>query len=365
MINLVNSVADLTALRDREELEIAVALVAADLSGASSGRVWRLARHLGELRLHERARLADRRVIISDMPADLSDLPTLDSRQELRACYESQRPAPVHLVHDGRRRHVFPMMGPGGVAGFLEICGAAPLRDDQRELVSGFLRIYQNHLNILDYGENDELTGLLNRKTFDAAFAYLTRIEPPSRPCAVPFVRVERRRPASPDQPRWLAVLDVDFFKRVNDRFGHPCGDEVLVLLARLMRASFRESDRLFRCGGEEFVAILEPTEAQYVGGILERFRAAVEAYAFPLVGRVTVSIGYTRVAPRDNGLTAFGRADEALYAAKRQGRNQVVCYEDLASAALGPANARGAADAQAHKRAIPKGSGLLGQDHA
>jgi len=174
-----------------------------------------------------------------------------------------------------------------------------------------------------------------------------------------------RRRPASPDQPRWLAVLDVDFFKRVNDRFGHPCGDEVLVLLARLMRASFRESDRLFRCGGEEFVAILEPTEAQYVGGILERFRAAVEAYAFPLVGRVTVSIGYTRVAPRDNGLTAFGRADEALYAAKRQGRNQVVCYEDLASAALGPANARGAADAQAHERAIPKGSGLPGQDHA
>ena len=60
-----------------------------------------------------------------------------------------------------------------------------------------------------------------------------------------------------PVQPRWLAVLDIDFFKRVNDRFGHSCGDEVLASVARLMRNSFREFDQLFRCGGEEFVAIL------------------------------------------------------------------------------------------------------------
>jgi len=333
MINIVDSVADLTAMRDREELEIAVALVAANLSGASRGSVWRLVRHLGELRVHERARLTERRVTIADMPADLTDLPTLDSRRELRACYDSQTPGPVSLVRGGERRHVFPLMGPNGIAGFLEISGVAPLRDDQRQLVCGFLRIYHNHLNILDYGENDELTGLLNRKTFDAAFAHLTRIEAPSRPCAIPFVRVERRRPAGTDQPRWLAVLDIDFFKRVNDRFGHSCGDEALVLLARLMRASFRESDRLFRCGGEEFVAILEPTEAQHAGGVLERFRAAVEAYAFPRAGHITVSVGYTRVAPDDDGLAAFRRADEALYAAKRRGRNQVVCFEELGSA--------------------------------
>jgi len=334
MINIVDSVADLTAMRDREELEIAVALVAANLSGTSRGTVWRLARHFGELRLHERARLSDSRVEIADLPADLADLPPLDSRPELRACYDSQMPAgPANPLRGGRRAHVFPLMGPSGIAGFLEICGAAPLRDDQRQLVCGFLRIYHNHLNILDYGENDELTGLLNRKTFDASFAHLTRIEQPNRPCAIPFVRVERRRPVGADQPRWLAVLDIDFFKRVNDRFGHSCGDETLVLLARLMRASFRESDRLFRCGGEEFVAILEPTEAQHAGAVLERFRAAVEAYAFPGAGHVTVSVGYTRVASDDDGLAAFRRADEALYAAKRRGRNQVVCFEELGSA--------------------------------
>jgi diguanylate cyclase (GGDEF)-like protein len=354
MINIVDSVADLTAMRDREELEIAVALVAANLSGASRGSVWRLVRHLGELRVHERARLTDRRVTIADMPADLTDLPTLDSRRELRACYDSQTPGPVSLVRGGERRHVFPLMGPNGIAGFLEISGVAPLRDDQRQLVCGFLRIYHNHLNILDYGENDELTGLLNRKTFDAAFAHLTRIEAPSRPCAIPFVRVERRRPTGADQPRWLAVLDIDFFKRVNDRFGHSCGDEALVLLARLMRASFRESDRLFRCGGEEFVAILEPTEALHAGGVLERFRAAVEAYAIPRAGHITVSIGYTRVGPDDDGLTAFRRADEALYAAKRQGRNQVVCFEELGRAGASEVLAGVKADSRLHRAPTP-----------
>lgn len=352
MINIVKSVADLTALRDREELEIAAALFAADLSGASSGRVWRLTRHLGELRLHERARLADRSIVIADLPSDLGELPSLDSRPELRACYDAGRTAPVSLASEGEQRHVFPMMGGDGVMGFLEICGEAPLPEDQSQLVSGFLRIYQNHINVLDYGENDELTGLLNRKTFDAAFAHLTRIEAPKR-YAAPFVRYERRRATSPRQPRWLAVLDIDFFKRVNDRFGHACGDQVLVRMAQLMRASFRESDRLFRCGGEEFLAILEPTEPQYVEGILERFRVAVEDHVFPQAGCVTVSVGYTQVAPVDSGIAAFRRADAALYAAKQQGRNRLVCFEDLPDDARAAA-IEGAGDAPAPERMEP-----------
>jgi diguanylate cyclase (GGDEF)-like protein len=349
MINLVNSVADLTSLHDREELELIMIRVAADLIGAPAAKLWSLVRHSGELRLHERALLLDRLVTISDAPADLSGLPPLDSRRELRACYDSKNPAPVDSGADGRPRHIFPVASTKGVVGLLDVDVASPLGEEQQRLVSGLLRIYQNHLKILDYSEKDELTGLLNRKTFDATFALLTRIEAPSRANAAPFVRVERRSPADPLQPRWLAVMDIDFFKRVNDRFGHPCGDEVLARMARLMGDSFRESDRLFRCGGEEFVVILEPTDGRYVGGVLERFRALVEAHDFPQVGAVTVSMGYTRVADGDHGAAAFRRADEALYAAKRQGRNRVICYEDLVNGGLLPASAPEAAEATVH----------------
>jgi diguanylate cyclase (GGDEF)-like protein len=331
MINFVDSVADLTSLRDREELEIIMALAAADLLGASGGKLWRLAGKAGDLRLFERAGFADKRVTISEAPADLNDLPTLDSRPDLRLCFELQRPEPLSAYENGQHRHVFPVRNSFGIVGMLEIYSTEPLREDQERLVAGLLRIYQNHLKLLDYSESDELTGLLNRKTFDTAFSLLTRIEPPPKARLEQFERIDRRRPANPDQQRWLAVLDIDFFKSINDRFGHPAGDDVLTALARLMRDSFRESDRLFRCGGEEFIVLLEPTEAEHVAGILERFRLAVETYDFPLVGQVTLSIGYTGVAPDDDGWKAFRRADDALYAAKRRGRNQVVAYESLA----------------------------------
>jgi diguanylate cyclase (GGDEF)-like protein len=100
--------------------------------------------------------------------------------------------------------------------------------------------------------------------------------------------------------------------------------------MARLMRDSFRQSDRLFRCGGEEFVVMLEPTDRRYVQGILERFRRLVESHDFAGVGLVTMSMGYTSVAEDDDRAAAFRRADEALYAAKRRGRNQVVSHEEL-----------------------------------
>jgi diguanylate cyclase (GGDEF)-like protein len=125
-------------------------------------------------------------------------------------------------------------------------------------------------------------------------------------------------------------VIDIDLFKRINDQFGHLYGDEVLVLLARLMLNSFREVDRLFRFGGEEFIIILRDTDACLAAALMEDFRTAVEAFRFPQVGRVTVSVGYTRIVAYDNSSDAFGRADQALYVAKQNGRNQVRSHETL-----------------------------------
>jgi diguanylate cyclase (GGDEF)-like protein len=334
MINFVNALADLTAIRDREELEFVMAQLAADLLGAVGVKLWRVLGHPPWLHVHERLAIVDGVATLFDPPSDIGVLPLLNSKPELDDCYHGKIPRSAAPGADGINRRLFPVLGARGIVGLLDVHVAAPLRDDQLRLASGLLRIYQNHLKILDYSEKDELTGLLNRKTLDDAFRRLTRIEASGQVGATQFQRVDRRRPVDPVQPRWLAVMDIDFFKRVNDRFGHSRGDEVLASVAQLMRNSFRESDQLFRCGGEEFVVMLQPTDPQFVRGILERFRVLIETHEFPGVGAVTLSTGYTRVAADDDGALAFRRADAALYAAKRRGRNRVVFDEELSEEA-------------------------------
>lgn len=332
MTRLINSVAGLTDLRDRDELEVTLASVMFELIGPLKLSLWRLVSHLGDLRLRQRVlAVAGSRAAISDTLTDVADLPRLDAEAGLRACYDSKTPL-LLLGRDpsGARCHVFPVMSDREVVGLLEIHHATPLREYQERLVAGLLRIYRNHLRLLDASEYDELTGLLNRKTFDDYFRRQVVQKAVHQVDPVEFERLGKRRPANPDQHPWLAVVDIDFFKRINDRFGHLYGDEVLVLLARLMRNVFRDTDRIFRFGGEEFVIILAPTEACFAEQVLERCRAAVEAFDFPQVGRVTISMGYTRIVDGDNGSNAFGRADEALYLAKEQGRNQMQCYETL-----------------------------------
>jgi diguanylate cyclase (GGDEF)-like protein len=125
-------------------------------------------------------------------------------------------------------------------------------------------------------------------------------------------------------------VVDIDHFKRVNDTFGHVYGDEVLVLVAGILKRGFRDQDRVFRFGGEEFAVLLADVTPGQAERALERFRACVEEARFPQVGRVTVSIGVTTIVPDETGLEAFGRADEALYMAKNDGRNRLRRYETL-----------------------------------
>ena len=143
------------------------------------------------------------------------------------------------------------------------------------------------------------------------------------------------RRGCGPSLGTWLGVIDIDHFKRVNDSFGHLIGDEVLLLLSRLMRASFRFHDRLYRFGGEEFVVLMRCHSDADAAHALERLRHHTEAYGFPQVGRITISIGFTQVVPSDTPSGAFERADKAVYHAKEHGRNRVVGHADLVSRGL------------------------------
>ena len=197
---------------------------------------------------------------------------------------------------------------------------------DHADEILCLTRIYGNQIRLLDYSELDTLTRLLNRKTFDETFDRLLAL-PVAEGVAA---RGERRHHPDAGEPAWLCVVDIDHFKRINDSFGHLFGDEVLLRMGDLMRKTFRGGDRLFRFGGEEFVVLLNAADESLAEASFERFRVSVERHEFPQVGKVTCSIGFTRVSDKDVPTDVVGRADEALYYAKESGRNRVCCYEQL-----------------------------------
>jgi len=198
------------------------------------------------------------------------------------------------------------------------------------DVIQSVFYVYQNYQSLLDYSERDALTGLFNRKTFDEQFARRAGVSGSVRIAAAAEMLAEGES-ADTSEPlqQWLAVVDIDHFKQVNDRFGHLYGDEVLILIANILRSSFRSHDRIFRFGGEEFVVLLRSTTLSTAHKVFNRFRLAVQEYDFPQVGQVTVSLGFV-CTERGAPVEILGQADQALYFAKENGRNRVCYYDEL-----------------------------------
>ncbi len=146
--------------------------------------------------------------------------------------------------------------------------------------------------------------------------------------------------------PLTLLMVDIDYFKRVNDEFGHQMGDDVLRLVATRLKSSVRDGE-IARYGGEEFAVVLYNKSLQIGKLIAERIRVAIESAEMKVrstntpIGRVTVSIGAAEYKPRLSSADLIRNADEALYAAKRRGRNCVV-LEDSIEAAVPDVRAAG-----------------------
>jgi diguanylate cyclase (GGDEF)-like protein len=231
-----------------------------------------------------------------------------------RLCLDQRFPLITPLT-PGRHETVFPVIGGNDAPiGVLRLVG--PRAPDARELyvVGGILQIIRNHLALIDYGERDTLTGLLNRKTFESEFEKLRS-------------GLVRRSTANPDRASWVGLVDIDRFKSVNDRFGHVFGDEVLLLVSQITQRTFRGGDRI---GGEEFAILLQDVSAEIAAAAFERLRLAIAKHPFPQVGRVTVSLGWTRIRSQDTPTGAIERADRALYHAKNHGRNRIANYDEL-----------------------------------
>jgi diguanylate cyclase (GGDEF)-like protein len=153
----------------------------------------------------------------------------------------------------------------------------------------------------------DPLTGIANRR---ATLDWLGRLV---------------RASGQVGEPLALLMFDIDYFKRINDCFGHQTGDEVLERVAKLARAQVRADDLVGRIGGEEFVCILSGLEAQSARALAERLRRAIaEGSDQDGLPRTTVSVGLAMARPGDTPESLLARADAALYEAKDGGRNQV-----------------------------------------
>ncbi|MBC3235842.1 MULTISPECIES: sensor domain-containing diguanylate cyclase [Pseudomonas] len=166
----------------------------------------------------------------------------------------------------------------------------------------------QANADLLKLATHDALTGVFNRRRFDEKLAENSLL----------FQRTGRTFA--------LLLIDADYFKRVNDTYGHAIGDDVLCQLAVLIENTTRATDFVARYGGEEFAVLLpeieEPDSPEVVA---EKIRKAVETAVFPTVGHVTVSIGVSVAEPSDRDTSALlKRADMQLYEAKAGGRNRV-----------------------------------------
>lgn len=325
MTELIEAIADFSSMRERESLNFALVKLLAGIC-QQPVEVVRLVRAVGEpgdKRWECLAELVrgDEEPRRDKVWAHFSILPRVGDYPDRQACL--LHGSAVHLATTPDLLLIPVETTPKGDL-LLELQSEEPLDMQTASLIKSILRIYSNVLGLLDYSERDSLTELLNRKTFDGAFIAATQQNVP----ATPWMSTDRRNQRSGTY--WLAVMDIDHFKRVNDAFGHLIGDEVLVLLARLMRQCFRYNDLLYRFGGEEFVVLMRCADDADAQAALERFRTLVEAREFPQIGHVTVSVGYAPLVVDDTPSAAFERADNAVYYAKSNGRNQVCSYTDL-----------------------------------
>lgn len=325
MSQLVDHLAELSGFRDRDILDVTLVAALKDLLQPKCVAFYRRVGEVGNERWMMRARLLEHDVAPTSDPnwVDLEHLPRLNDRPDRLRAMTGQV---VVDVPGMPALSIFPVTTDRDVVGALEVETAQPMTADSQRLVSSILKFFRNFEALLDYSERDTLTSLLNRKTFDETFLKATN----AQAAPLPLIENDNRRPDTPPHRYWLGVIDIDHFKSVNDNYGHLIGDEVLLLLARLMRNSFRFHDRLYRFGGEEFVVLMRCACEQDASLAFERMRGNTESYAFPQVGSITISVGFTEIKPGDTPSAAFERADKAVYFAKSHGRNQVQSHAVL-----------------------------------
>lgn len=179
------------------------------------------------------------------------------------------------------------------------------LRKAREQLLEN--RQLSNNLSIFkEKSRIDGLTSIFNRTTF------------------MELLLDEIKRSQILEYPLVLLILDIDDFKKVNDTYGHLTGDNILQSMGTLLKHSLRRSDIVARYGGEEFAVLIPHAPMSEAAQVAEKIRLGLADMVVPDAPRITVSIGCTAYSPNESPETFFKRADDALYAAKKSGKNRV-----------------------------------------
>ncbi len=215
---------------------------------------------------------------------------------------------PIGLPHDGTIERFATMLVFALTIGrcmFLGIFSSSM----RASLYQSGQKLKEAYRRIEELAELDELTGAFNRR------------------CIMRVLDEEIARGRRHGQPCSIALIDLDWFKRINDAYGHPTGDEVLRTFAITMFANIRNIDRFGRYGGEEFLLVLPNTPAEAAARLLDRLRGIVadlDWSAFSAGMQVTFSAGVATLRTDEHSDNFLARADKALYASKAQGRNRI-----------------------------------------
>jgi diguanylate cyclase (GGDEF)-like protein len=160
---------------------------------------------------------------------------------------------------------------------------------------------------IRNFSFTDPLTGIMNRRYLDS------------------IIEIELARSDRYNHPMSIITLDLDHFKKVNDTWGHPVGDEVLKWVVGILQENIRKSDVLVRLGGEEFMILLTQTGLAGAREVAEKLRSTLDHAQHAVIGKCTASFGVAERLEGESFSTLYSRVDEALYRAKDNGRNQVI----------------------------------------
>lgn len=327
-IRIVDNLAEITSHHDRQVLEKSLLKTLNELFPSHDLRLFRVREQADS---HELSLLA---FCVNSVIVSTDDNPKLLGSESAISAAISRaiESGNVEVASNDKdeRYEVYPAFDSHGdiFAVLLISTDSEPSGSDQR-LVYGILRVYSNYLALIEKTQKDKLTGLYNRETLDNEITKILVRQSDHFEEEISSPNDARRRAFAIKY--WLGVIDIDHFKAINDSYGHLYGDEVIILVARLMTSGvIRDDDRVYRYGGEEFVVLLKAPNEKDAMQTFDRIRRMVAEHDFPQLKQVTTSIGFVEVADQQSPSDVIGEADEALYYAKQHGRNQVQSYRQL-----------------------------------